>query len=527
MGSDNKRLKEIVSVFIKYGIKDGIKSINNPVQIRLAIEELGPTFIKIGQILSTRPDILPESFIKEFKKLQDDVICEDYTTIRKIIEEGMGKPLEEVFSKFDPKPMACASMAVVHKAVLKNGESVVVKIQRPGAREVMSRDIGILRKLARLAKYTPQGNVMNVYEVVDELWEAAKKEMDFLNEAENIEKFIKNNSEVKFISCPKVYREYTRYNILVLEYIRGIKIDNIDYLEKEGYDLEDIAEKLTANYFKQVFEDGFFHADPHPGNIFVYNGKITYIDFGLMGVLGKNIREKFNEFLYGAATRNIDAMMYSLLKIGVKKGSVDTRRLYSDIEGIYNTYIDASLSDIDLPQLLDEVFKTCRKNNISMPRDITLLLKGIVTIEGVAAKISPDLNIMSIAIPFIKDMMLKKRNLKQDMVEQLENLYLLSKSGLKIPIRMLELINSAVAGKLKLQMEHINLEKYMGDLNKMVNRLTFGLIVSSLIIGSALFVSVDAGPKIFDIPAFGLIGFIFAVVMGAWLLISVLRSGKM
>lgn len=521
-----KRLREITSVFIKYGMKDGIRNITNPVQIRLALEELGPTFVKIGQILSTRPDIVPESFIKEFQKLQDNVPCEDYEIIREIMEASFHKPLEEIYSRFDRDPIACASMAVVYRAVLKTGEQVVVKIQRPNIGETMAQDIAILRKLAGLAKYTPQGNVLNVEEVLEELWTAVRNELDFLTEASNIDKFRENQQDIRCVTCPKVYHEYTTSNILVIEYIKGIKIGNISQLNHEGYDTGDIARKLTNNYIKQVFEDGFFHADPHPGNIMIRNGQIAFIDFGMVGSLSKSTREKFIHFLFGAATRNIDTMLTSLLRIGIKKGKVDHKNLYSDIESIYNTYIEASLNDIDLPQFMNEIFSICRKNNISMPYDITIMLKGVITLEGVVLKLAPDLNIMDITIPFVKNLMLKEKDFKQDLMDQIENLYILSSSGLKIPIRFLELINSTIAGKLKIQLEHTGLEASMGELNKMVNRLIFALIVSALIIGSSLVIKMNVGPEILGFSQIGVIGFVGAALLGIWLIISILRSDK-
>lgn len=518
------RIKEIISVFIKHGIKQGI---NNPAEIRKALEELGPTFIKIGQILSTRPDILPENYITEFGKLQDNVAPEEYDKITEIVENALNDKICNKFEKFDEKPIACASMAEVHAAVLKTGQRVVVKVQRPMAKEKMLSDIAILKRLSHFIKYTPQGNVLNPTEIVEELWQSAKKELDFNIESENIEKFSELNKYVKFITCPKVYKDYTTSDVLVMEYMDGIKIGNTEELKEQGYDLEDIACKLIQNYFKQLFEDGFFHADPHPGNILICDRKIAYIDFGMMGSLSKGMQEKFKSFLYGVATRDIELMTSTAIRIGIKKGTINSHKLYSDIEQIYNEFMEGSLYDVDLPQMMEEVFKACNKNNISMPRDITLMLKGIMTIEGVAAAIAPDLNIMSIIIPYVKSQVMKKRNFKDDFYEQLENLYMMSRSSLKIPTKFLELMNCAQAGKLKIQMEHTNLEGNINELSKMANRIVFGLIVSSLIIGSSLLVMADVGPKIYDMPAFGFIGFLGAAIMGVWLIISILKSGKM
>lgn len=275
----NKRLREIVSVFVKHGIKN---ELSNPKQLRLALEELGPSFIKIGQILSTRADILPMEFITELQNLQDNVKPEDFKVMKEVIESGLNRPIDEVFMEFDEKPIASASLAEVFKARLKTGERVAVKVQRPFVKEKMLSDIRILKKLAPFINLTsPTKEIIDIREIVDELSDATIKELNFLKEMDNIVRFSENNKHIKYLTCPKVYKEYCTQRILVMDYIEGIKIDNIKRLKEEGYDIQDIAIKLTYNYFKQVFEDGFFHADPHPGNILIHNNTIGYLDFGL------------------------------------------------------------------------------------------------------------------------------------------------------------------------------------------------------------------------------------------------------
>lgn len=525
--SERERIREIISVFIKYGVKEGLKSVTNPAKIRLAMEELGPTFVKIGQILSTRPDILPESYIREFQKLQDEVKPESFDKIKEIVEAQLNRKMEDVFLKFESKPIASASLAQVHFAVLLSGEKVAVKVLRPKARDIMFSDISILRRLTLFLKLTPQGHVLNPKEVIDELMEAAKRELDFLYEAENIKRFYENNKDIKYIKVPMVFDEYTTTDLLVMEYIKGIKIGQTSHLMEEGYDLKDISYKLATNYIKQIFEDGFYHADPHPGNILITDNKIAFLDFGMMGYLNKGIQKKFNVFLKGIATRDIDLLTQSILKIGIKKGNVDIRKLHSDIEQIYNNYVEESFLDIDLIEMLDEMFGACRRNSIAMPKEITMFMKGMMTIEGVILKLTPEMSIMDIAVPYIKQKTISERDYKQDILEQIENLYVFSKTGLKIPIKFLELINSALAGKLKIQMQHTNLEKSISELNRMVNRLVFGIIVASLIIGSSLVIRADIGPTVFNIPVIGFAGYFSTGVLGVWLLVSILRSGKM
>lgn len=525
--NERERVREIISVFFKYGIKEGITNITNPAQVRMALEELGPTFIKIGQILSTHPELISEEYIAEFQKLQDNVKPEKFEDIKRIVEIELKGNLHDFFSYFNEEPVASASMAQVHLARLKTGERVVVKVQRPRVKEIMLSDLAILKRLSFLMRLAPQGQVLNPSEVINELKQTAEKELNFLNEANNIKKFYENNKDIKYIACPKVYDQFTTPNIIVMEYIEGIKISNTSRLKEEGYDLEDIASKLTASFLKQVLEDGFFHADPHPGNILIRDNKIIYIDFGVMGTLSKGLINKFSMFIYGLATRNLDEITRAVIRIGVKKGQINSKKLYSEIEHIYNNYIYQSLFEIDLAELMDDIFKVCRDNNIAMPREVTMLMKGLMTLEGVIINLTPGMNIMDTAVPYIKGRMIANRDYKQDMIEQVENLYNFSRVGLKIPVRALELINSALAGKFKVQMEHTNLEKSIGELNRMVNRLVFSIVVASLIIGSSLVIRADAGPKMYGVSAFGFIGYAGAAVLAFWLLISILRSGKM
>ncbi|MDD3840162.1 MAG: AarF/ABC1/UbiB kinase family protein [Clostridia bacterium] len=522
--NERKRIRQIISVFIKHGVKRGIL---NPEQLRLALEELGPTFIKIGQMLSTRPDILPDSYIVEFEKLQDNVKAVEYEQINDIIKEELGKPTDQIFQTFQKQPIATASMAQVHYATMRDGGEVVVKVLRPQIRETMLNDISILRGLTRLFKFRLQDTVVDPSQVVDELWKTAQQELDLKKEAQNLHRFGDNNKDIKYIKCPRPYDEYTTSNILVMDYIGGIKITDINTLETEGYDVQEIAEKLASNYLKQIFEDGFFHADPHPGNILIDDKKIAYLDLGMVGMLDEKMLKKLNIFLYAVAMGDLDSMTQSVIRIGIMRKKVNINRLYSDIEQIYNSYIDRSFYNIDLPRFMDEVLKAAKRNNIAMPSDVTMLIKGIMTIEGLLTKLAPEISIMDIAIPYVKEKMLENRDLKKDFLEHLESIYAFSKSGIKLPAKMLELVNSALAGKLKVQMEHINLENSISELSKMVNRLVFGLIVAALIVASAIVINANVGPKIYDISIFGILGYVGAGMMGILLLVSILRSGKM
>lgn len=518
------RFKEIISVSLKHGFKNGI---GDPKELRLVLEELGPTFVKIGQILSTRPDIVPKEYIEELQKLQDDVKPESFSVMKEVIERNLTGSIEDVFLNFQTTPLASASLAEVYLAKLKTGEEVVVKVQRPYVKEKITADISILKKLAPFINFTTRNEIIDVKEVVEELSIATQKELDFIHEKENIKKFNLNNKDIKYIKSPHVYEKYCTPNLIVMEYIAGIKIDDTHALNKEGYDTKEIATKLTYNYFKQVFEDGFFHADPHPGNLLIYENKIGFIDFGLMGNLDSGIRKKFNSFLEGAATNNIELMTKSVLRIGIRKGEVDTNKLYQDINLLYNTYIEESIHDYDLPQILEQVIVICKKNNIVMPKDITLLVKGTLTLQGVLAKIDKELNIMDIALPYFKNKMMEDK-LKDVDLALLGNTILSSgKSILDIPPKLLELINRGLEGRLRLNLELKNMDKNFNEINKMVNRLVFSIIVAGLLVSSSLVINANAGLQIYGISAIGIIGYLGAGLAGFLLLISIFKSGKL
>ena len=519
-----RRFKEIVSVSMKHGFKNGI---GDPKELKLVLEELGPTFVKIGQILSTRPDMFPIEYINEFQKLQDDVSPGEFHVIKKVIESELNGSIENIFMEFTETPIASASLAEVYLAKLKTGEKVVIKVQRPFVKEKMLADIQILKKLAPFINLTATGEVVDIKEVIEELSTAAEKELNFIEEMKNIIKFSENNKNVKFIISPKVYKEYCTNKVLVMDYISGIKIDNTNKLIEEGYDTQDIATKLIYNYFKQVFEDGFFHADPHPGNILIHENTIGYIDFGLMGSLDLSLRKKLNGILERAATRDIDMMTKSILKIGIIKGPIDRSIFYNDIEIMYNSYIDESIHDYDLPQILEEIMIICKKNNITMPKDITLLIKGMMILQGVLAKIDKELTIMDIAIPYFKEQMVKDRFKNVDFTEITNFLYSSIKSSLDLSSKTLEFINKGLAGRLKLNLELKDMDSNLNEINKMVNRLIFAVIVAGLLVSSSLVINANVGLKIYGVSTIGIVGYLGAGIAGLLLLVSIFRSGKL
>lgn len=519
-----KRIGEIASVFIKHGFKN---KIGDPRQLRLALEELGPSFIKIGQILSTRPDLVPMEYIAELQKLQDNVNPEKFQLMKEVIESELGDAIDNIFLFFDETPIASASLSEVFLARLKTGEKVAVKVQRPYVREKMLSDIRILKKLVPLANLTSTKDIIDIRKVVEEISLATEKELNFLEEMKNILKFSKNNKDIKYITCLKVYEKYCTQKVLVMDYISGIKIDDIDKLKQEGYDLQDIALKITYNYFKQVFEDGFFHADPHPGNILVHNNTIGYIDFGLMGELEPSLVKKLNNLLEGVATNDISLMMNSLLSIGIKKGNIDRDKLYKDIEGFYNTYSNESIHDYDLSNILEEIIEIAKGNNIAMPHNIVLLAKGIITLQAVLARLDKSITLMDIALPYFRDKIIKDKLKELDYSQLAVLLYTTLKSAVQIPNKLVEFLNSSVDGRLKFYLDLKNMGETFNAINKMVNRLIISIIVAGLLVSSSLVINANVGLKIHGISAIGILGYLGAAFAGFILLISIFKSGKL
>jgi ubiquinone biosynthesis protein len=514
---ENERMREIVSVFVRHGIGKGMRSSNMPVSIRESFEELGSTFIKIGQILSMRPDLLPEAYIVEFQRFQDSVRPEDFDSIRKAAEKELKMTLEQVFSEFEVSPVASASLAQVHLARLKDGTRVAVKVLRPGVRETMLRDIAIMKRLARRIRFLDRDNIVNFEDIADELENSTRKELDFMQEARNIWTFREYNSSVKYITCPAVYDEYTTPGLLVMSYIEGIKITDTGRLEEEGYDTADISRKLADNYFKQIFEDGFFHADPHPGNIFIKENKIAYLDFGMTGTLSTSMKDKFNSFLFGIVSRDVNEMARSVLKICVQKGEIDIGQFHSDIDEMYSKYVEMSLQEVELKHLIHDLYGVLRRNRLSMPRDYAMLIRGVLTMEGLLERIAPEVNIFDMAMPYVRRQMLGDTDFRKEIKEQLENLYILLRSSPKIMWNVSRFVSDVMAGKMRIQEEKSMSAKMSAQVNRLVNRAILGIVAAALIIGSALAASAASVGGASGMPAISLIGYAAALVIGIYL----------
>ncbi len=380
------RLKEILQVLARHDIVKGM----TPEKLRNIVEDLGPTFVKLGQIMSMRQDMLPAAYCRELSKLRTEVSPMPFDEVRQVIEEEYDTRLERVFASFDRQPLGAASIAQAHAAVLRDGSPVVVKVQRQGIRDVMARDIQLLRKAARILKAASSaGNALDFGVILNEMWAVAQQEMDFLIEARNAGEFYKLNQDVAYVTCPQIHSQVTTSRVLVMEYIEGFDLDRPDILTDNGYDLEEIGLKLADNYVKQIIDDGFFHADPHPGNLRIREGQIVFLDLGMMGRLSQRDKALFRQAVRAIAEHNVNALKDVLLTLGVHNGRINHTRLYGDIEDLLTQYGSMGLADMDLGRMLEEFLGLANSHGISMPEGVTMLTRGMLTIQGVGRAAGP------------------------------------------------------------------------------------------------------------------------------------------
>lgn len=531
-GNSRDRFKEIIRVFASYGFgymvetkKKGKQK--SPENLRKAIEELGTTFIKLGQILSTRADIIPEEYLKELAKLQDSVSPESIEDLKEVFEESTGKSINEAFKYFSEKPLASASIAQVHEAVTMTGTEVVVKIQRPKIKEKMKMDISILRRILKFTRTRINLVVLDPLEVLDELQATTDKELDFITEGRNILKFKENNKDIKSIYTMDLICDLWTDKVITLEKIKGFKITDTKVLKEEGYECKDIAEKLALSYCKQIFDDGFFHGDPHPGNILIYKNAICFIDFGIMGSISENLRNWLNIAILSIATRDKNKLLECILAIGIKQGKVNRGELYEDISYIVDSYLTASLKNIKMASLLQEIFLITKKNQIKLPKELMLLIRGLIILEGVVEEIDPEFEVINAVIIFTKSkgkLGLFKNIKKEDIFM---SAYEFVRDGTRLPSKALEVLNKVSNGDTIINLKINKLDELVLKLDSMVNRITGGLIIAALLVSSSLVISSKVGPTTYGgLSILGIIGYTASAIMALIILFNMFGKRK-
>ena len=523
MDSNGRRMGKIIAILLKHEITKGLTS----EKLRLIIEDLGPTFIKIGQMMSMRRDILPSDYCLELEKLRSQVKPMPFETVIKIIEEEYQRPADEVFRMINREPLGSASIAQVHEAELNDGAKVVIKVQRVGIYRVMAQDVVLLHKATGILNVASgMGDIVDFKMIVDEMWSTAQQEMDFLIEAQNAQLFNELNADINYVSCPRIYNAFTTSKVLVMEAIEGIEIDELDALQSEGYDLQEIGRKLADNYVKQIIDDGFFHADPHPGNIFIRNGQIIWIDLGMMGRLSKREMSVLRRYVKAIATVDVEMLKGAVLALGVPKRRINHPQLYEAINGILEEFGTEELSNINMGRVLEEILRIAGENHIAMPRGISMLSRGMITIEGVIAEVSPEANIVTIMGDHIAVQEAGDFDLSKIIETNGRRFAISSEKAIGIPGQVADFLTLANKGQVKVNLELMGSEEPLAEIDKMVNKIVICVINAALLIGSSFIATTDMTPKLLGIPALGTIGYITAIILSGGLMYSIRKMKK-
>lgn len=541
------RYKEVANIFIKHGfgfLFDRVSLHNifgsykirarnhendvftRPQRFRMALEELGPTYIKIGQLLSIRPDLLGIDYIEEMGKLQDCVPPISEPEVIEALKHNQLDPIKD-FKSFDLAPIAAASIAQVHSAYLHNGRRVVVKIQRPGIKRVINTDLEILADLSKLLeKRTEWGRFYHISEIIAELGQAIRSELDFLNEGHNAENFADNFKHENTVIIPCVYWEYSSENILVMEYVAGIKIIDFDRLRKSQINQKIIAARLLKSLFQQIFIDGFFHADPHPGNIAVSTDhKIIFYDFGQIGTIDRDLKDKCIDLIIAMMRYDVSGVTDALLSIAIGGQTVNRSDLVRDVARLEQKYYGLPMSQIKLGESLAELFELSSRYQVRIPPELSLLAKMLMTVESIVIQLDPQLSIVDIAMPYGRKLMMQRYSPRQLGKKSLNLIYEYLQLFEKLPYHTDTLMRLLENGEMSIKMEHQNLQPIASKLDMLSNRVSVAIILAAIIIGSALAMDRNGNSFINRIPIVD-IGFSIAVVLGLFLTYSIIKSGR-
>ncbi|MDD5701722.1 MAG: AarF/ABC1/UbiB kinase family protein [Dehalococcoidales bacterium] len=539
-----RRYRQVVSVLTKYGFgeffgqlriweysniekrllrrKEEYKHLTTAQRLRLALEELGPTFIKMGQMLSTRPDIMPPQFVAELEKLQNRVGPMTAETARGIIESELKRPIEEVFSSFSDRPLAAASLAQVHRATIGNNQ-VVIKVQRPDITRIIEVDLDIMYALAALMeRYLPGAYAINPAGLVREFSENIRREMDFRIEAANMKRFARNFAGTPWVHVPRIYFEqYNTRRLLIMEYIDGIHISEIDRLKREGYDLKKIAQHGADIGVRSTLDHGFFHADPHPGNLVILPGNvICLLDYGMMGTLSTRFRERLGRLIYYIVTNDEKRTARALMGMMESREAVDAETLEVEVSNIIQKYAYLQLHEMELGSVLFQLLRQLQEQRIRFPTHLLWLAKAITTIENAAQKLDPDFNMLEYAKPrtfrFIASSLNPVQQARESFLTLMDSLDVIR----DLPYNMGIILDQLKRGRVKIEFEHLGLEPLRLTLNRISNRLAGTIVLAALLITSGLIIVADVPPRVGEIPVFGVIGIGLALFLAAGLFIS-------
>jgi len=547
---DLGRLHDLASVLARYGFGDLIRRLGMapaleragkvvplerlnelvglppPERVRRALEDMGPTFVKLGQVLATRVDLFTPEWIAEFEKLQNQVPAVPFEQVREQLEADLGAPATEVFAAFDPEPIAAASIAQVYRARLHTGEAVAVKVRRPGIRTLVEADMRLLHRLAEaieaespdLARFQPRA-------LVRQLQASLSRELDLAAECRNAERIAASFAGEPRLSVPAVHWDWTSERVNVQDFVDGIPLTDIAAIEAAGGDRRVIARLGAQAELKMLFDDGFFHADPHPGNVFWLPGdRLALIDFGMVGRLSHARRGQMVELLDGLVRRDAEPVTEVLLD-WTTDGGADADAIAQRVDAFIDRYHGVPLKELHLGGMMGEITALLREYRLALPPDLAMMIKALVTLEGIGRKLDPDFDMASEAAPFLQRAMLARYSplavARRGRRVFGDTLGLLS----ALPAELRQLLRTARHGRMNVNLDVERLEKFGQRMEHSANRLAMATLIAALIVGSSIVMTVSGGPTLFGLPVFGFLGFVGAVLGSLWLLLAIWRSG--
>jgi len=547
---DLGRLHELASILIRYGFGDIVQrmgmtglmekagkvlswkdvghlaQMDPPQRVRHAFEEMGPTFIKLGQILATRVDLFAPEWIDEFEKLQDQVPAQPFENLRSQVEEDLGDTPENIFAHFDPDALAVGSIAQVHRARTDDGDEVIIKIRHPGIRPVIEADLRLLARLADIA--TSEILELRRYQpgrIVQQVSRSLHRELDFASECRHAERIAESFADDENIQVPKVYWQWTSERINVQEFIDGIPASDLDRLKDSNLDCQLLARRGANAVLKMVLEDGFFHADPHPGNIYcLADNQIVFIDFGMVGNLSERRREQLIDLIRGLVLRDTEQVINVMLD-WAGSTQIHTENLATDIDAFLDNYHSVPLKQLNITAMLTDLTIIMRDHELILPSDLALLIKVFITLEGLGIQLDPDFDMAAEVTPFYENAILTRYQPAILAKRSWKNIQELASILSDLPRDLRQLLRSVRRGAIQMSVEITSLDRFANELDRSASRITVGLVTSALIIGTAIVMTVKGGPMLFGLPLFGLLGFIGSGIGGTWLLISIWRGG--
>lgn len=496
--------------------KPGIETYTPAERMRMAFEELGPTFVKLGQLLATRPDLVPPEFVEEFKKLHDQVSSLPFSQVRSVLEENFDRPIDEIFAEIDATPLAAASIAQVHRAVLIGGEEVVVKIQRPGIAEVIRNDINVLYYLAELLqRYVAEARLFNPVGIVDEFFRTLELETNFSIEANNIRRFQENFRADPTVKIPHVHMEYSGRRVLVLEALQGIPLSQRAALEQEGIDRQLVMQAGLRCYFKMVFKDGFFHGDLHAGNLFILpENRIGLIDFGIVGRLNRRVQDAIANMFVALYTEDYERLAYEYVELAPYSDAVDVDQFAKDLQDLLAPYFGLSMKDVNLGRLLMDSTVIAARHRLALPSELMLFFKSIVTVEGMARMIVRDFNLLDYALEFAEDLARAKytpERLREDVLFFGRDSAALLRA---LPRQIKQFVRKVNHPDFAFRLSLVELEELKRSIETSSNIIFLGLIIGSLIISASGALFLGRGPTFLEMPVVSAVGYGLAGALG-------------